>query len=409
MKLLHVIGSMNPDTGGPCQMIRSFAPWFLAQGHSLDVVCLNDRDAAFLKSEPFPAHAVGQGRGGWNYSPGLTPWFKKHLREYDAVILNGLWQFQGYALWRASKTVTYAPPFYIFPHGMLDPWFQKVSVRPLKAARNTVFWKTIQHRIIRDAAGLLFTCEEERRLAQLPFSPYQPRREEVVGLGVPEPPAFDERMKTAFLEKCPGVRGENYFLFLGRIHPKKGVDLLIQGYATLHKKNSGGKPVPKLVIAGPDLDSTYGREMQTLAAQLCPRDTVLWPGMISGDAKWGALFGCDAFVLVSHQENFGIAVVEALACGKPVLISDKINIWREIKDDQAGLISDDTDAGANIIFRQWKSLSPESRTAMQKSARACFENRFGIAPATRRLLAVIDPRAASSKMIDSPTTSMVLP
>lgn len=409
MKLLHVIGSMNPDTGGPCQMIRSFAPWFLAQGHLLEVVCLNNRDAAFLKDEPFPVHAVGQGRGGWNYNPGLTPWFKNHLREFDAVILNGLWQFQGYSLWRASKSVTYAPPYYIFPHGMLDPWFQKLSVRPLKAARNAIFWKTIQHRIIRDAAGMLFTCEEERRLAQLPFSPYQPKREDVVGLGVPEPPEFRPHMTAAFLEKCPGARGEKYFLFLGRIHPKKGVDLLIQGYATLHKKNSSGNPIPKLVIAGPDLDSIYGREMQTLAAEMCPRDSVLWPGMISGDAKWGALFGCMAFVLVSHQENFGIAVVEALACGKPVLISDKINIWREIKNDNAGLVSDDTDAGANIIFRDWTNLPPEAHAAMQKSARASFENHFGIAPAARRLLAVIDKSAVGARGKNRPKLNNVLP
>lgn len=409
MKLLHVIGSMNPDTGGPCQMIRSFAPWFLAQGHLLEVVCLNDRTAPFLKHEPFPVHALGQGRGGWNYSPGLTPWLKKHLREFDAVILNGLWQFQGYSLWQASKSVTYAPPYFIFPHGMLDPWFQKMSVRPVKSARNWFVWKTIQHRIIRDAAGLLFTCEEERRLARLPFSPYRPQREAVVGLGVPEPPAFADRMKTAFLEKCPGVRGEKFFLFLGRIHPKKGVDLLIQGYANLHKKNSSKNSLPKLVIAGPDLDSVYGRELQALAAQMCPRDTVFWPGMISGDAKWGALFGCEAFVLTSHQENFGIAVVEALACGKPVLISNQINIWREIEEDQAGLISDDTDAGANIILREWKKLSPESRAAMQQSARKCFENRFGIAPATRRLLAVIDPPRAIACEASLPKLNPTLP
>jgi glycosyltransferase involved in cell wall biosynthesis len=409
MKLLHVIGSMNPDTGGPCQMIRSFAPWFLEQGHLLEVVCLNDRDAAFLKSEPFPVHALGQGRGGWNHSPGMTPWFKKHLREFDAVILNGLWQFQGYSLWRASTSVTCAPPYFIFPHGMLDPWFQKMSVRPLKAARNWVVWKTIQHRIVRDAAGLLFTCEEERRLARLPFSPYQPQREEVVGLGVPEPPLFDERMKVAFREKCPGVGGENYFLFLGRIHPKKGVDLLIQGYASLHKKTLGGNSIPKLVIAGPDLESTYGREMQQLAAQSCPPNSVFWPGMISGDAKWGALFGCEAFVLTSHQENFGIAVVEALACGKPVLISNQINIWREIKDDQAGLIGDDTIAGANSVFRGWNNLLPESRAAMQKSARSSYENRFGVAPATRRLLAVIDKSSVVSSEGHSPKLNPVWP
>ena len=397
MKLLHIIGSMNPDTGGPCQMIRNFAPWFIAQGHTLEVLCSNDPSSAFLDHEPFRVHALGEGRGRWNYSPAIKPWLEKHLPEFDAVILNGLWQFQGFALWRMAKKIPQSPPYYLFPHGMLDPWFQKISVRPVKAARNWVFWKAIQNRIIRDAAGLLFTCEEERELARLPFSPYEPRREEVVGLGVPEPPEFHPRMTAAFLEKCPGAGAEKYFLFLGRIHPKKGVDLLLKGYAALRKKFPGENSCARLVIAGPDLDSAYGREMQKLAAEICPRNSVFWPGMISGDAKWGALFGCEAFVLISHQENFGIAVVEALACGRPVLISDKINIWREIKNDRAGLVGEDTEAAAKNILGEWAGLPPARRSAMQQSARASFENHFGIAPATRRLLAVIEPSAPAEK------------
>ena len=92
------------------------------------------------------------------------------------------------------------------------------------------------------------------------------------------------------------------------------------------------------MIAGPGLDTAFGREMRQLAESLCPQPSTLtpqpavfFPDMLTGDAKWGALYGCEAFVLPSHQENFGIAVVEALACGKPVLISNQVNIWREIE------------------------------------------------------------------------------
>ena len=395
MKLLHVIGSMNPQTGGPCQMIRSFAPAFIAQGHTLEVVCLDDPGAKYLANESFRIHAVGQGRGAWNHHPALLPWLNEHLREYDAAILNGLWQFQGYALWQASKKPK-SPPYYIFPHGMLDPWFQKLSVRPLKALRNWIFWKTIQHRIVHRAAGLLFTCEEEQRLARLPFRPYHPAKEAVVGLGIPGPPPFQPQMTAAFAEKCPDINGGKYFLFLGRIHPKKGVDLLIKAYASLHLSagTNGHAPIPRLVIAGPDLETAYGQEMQQLARQTCPAGSVLWPGMITGDAKWGALYGAEAFVLISHQENFGIAVVEALACGKPVLISNQINIWREIEEDCAGLVRDDTLQGAQELFRQWKSLSPEDRATMIAATKACYENRFGVAFANQRLLAAVDETAA---------------
>ena len=382
---------MDPQTGGPCQMIRNFAPSFMEQGHILEVVCLNDARADFLGHDPFPVHAVGQGRGAWNYHAGLTPWLRQNLCKYDAAILNGLWQFQGYSLWQASKRPD-APPYFLYPHGMLDPWFQKLSVRPVKAVRNVMMWKTFQHRIIHRAAGLLFTCEEERRLARLPFKPYRPRLESVVGLGVPQPPAPTPRMASAFAEKCPGTKGEKYFLFLGRVHPKKGVDLLIKGYAALCDSVSKAEQakLPRLVIAGPDLETAYGQEMQKLAAQICPSNSVFWPGMLKGDAKWGAIYGCEVFALISHQENFGIAVVEALACGKPVLISSQINIWREIEDDKAGLVRGDTTTGATELFQEWKKLSADKLAAMQQAAKRCYLNHFGPDLATRRLIETIE-------------------
>jgi len=405
MKLLHVIGSMNPQTGGPCQMIRNFAPGFIGLGHTLEVVCLDDPGSKYLADESFRIHAVGQGRGSWNHHPALLPWLNEHLLEYDAVILNGLWQFQGYALWQVSKNPK-APPYYIFPHGMLDPWFQKLSVRPLKALRNWIFWKTIQHRIVQRAAGLLFTCEEEQRLARLPFRPYHPAKEAVVGLGIPEPPKFQPQMTSAFAEKCQGVNGGGYFLFLGRIHPKKGVDLLIKAYAAFQRSGAadGSTKIPKLVIAGPDLETAYGQEMQTLARETCPAGSVLWPGMLTGEAKWGALYRAEAFVLTSHQENFGIAVVEALACGKPVLISNQINIWREIEEDRAGVVRDDTVQGAGELFRQWKSLSPEDRATMITATKACYENRFGVTLANQRLLTVVDQTATRTRVGTVPQT-----
>jgi glycosyltransferase involved in cell wall biosynthesis len=389
MKLLHVIGSMNPSTGGPCQTIRNFAPWFVEQGNMLEVVCLDDSNSGYMTGDAFRIHALGKGRGSWNYHPALLPWLDKNLPRFDAVILNGLWQYQGYALWKAAKNRK-SPPYYIFPHGMLDPWFQKISVRPLKTLRNWVFWKVVQHRIVHEAAGLLFTCEEERRLARLPFRPYSPRQEAVVGLGLPEAPDYHARMKTALVEKCPGINENKYILFLGRIHPKKGVNLLIKAYSGLCR-STGSSTTPKLVIAGPGLETSYGQKIQRLASEICPPDSIFWPGMLAGDAKWGALYHCEASVLPSYQENFGIAVVEALACGKPVLISDQVNIWREIKEGGAAMVEKNSVIGtANLLF-DWVSLSTEAKLEMAARAKLCFQRYFSIESATHKLLAALTP------------------
>jgi len=387
MKLLHVIGSMNPHTGGPCQTIRNFAPSFVERGNTLEVVCLDDPRSEYLARDTFRVHALGQGRGSWNFHPALLPWLNHHLPQYDVAILNGLWQFQGYALWKAAKRPK-APPYYIFPHGMLDPWFQKISVRPLKALRNWVFWKMIQHRVVHDAAGLLFTCEEERRLARLPFRPYSPKQEAVVGLGLPEPPEYRARMKTAFAEKCQGLNGKNYFLFLGRIHSKKGVDLLIKGYAALCRSASSSG-LPNLVIAGPDMETPYGRKVQKLASEICPPNSIFWPGMLTGDAKWGALYACEASVLPSNQENFGIAVVETLSCGRPVLISDQVNIWREIKEGGAALVGKNSVTGTTQLFSDWNSLSAEEKSNMAARAKPSFQRYFSVESATGKLLAAV--------------------
>jgi glycosyltransferase involved in cell wall biosynthesis len=393
MKLLHVIGSMNPHTGGPCQTIHNFAPKFIEQGNTLEVVCLDDPKSDYLVVEKFAIHAVGQGRGSWNYHPALLPWLKSNLKRFDAVILNGLWQYQGYALWQVARQ-SRMPPYYIFPHGMLDPWFQKISVRPLKTLRNWIFWKLIQYRVVQDAAGLLFTCEEERRLARLPFRPYAPKQEAVVGLGLPEPPEYQAGMKSAFLAKCPRLAGKNFILFIGRLHPKKGVDLLIKAYSAVSHSFSNLK-LPNLVIAGPGLETAYGQAMQKLAAESCPPNSVFFPGMLAGDAKWGAIYHCEASILPSHQENFGIAVVETLACGRPVLISDQVNIWREIKDSAAALVENDSVAGTIRLLSGWICLTAEAKSNMAAQAKPCFQRYFSIESAILKSMAALAPATNS--------------
>jgi glycosyltransferase involved in cell wall biosynthesis len=111
--------------------------------------------------------------------------------------------------------------------------------------------------------------------------------------------------------------------------------------------------------------------------------------MISGAIKWGALRAAEVFVLPSHQENFGIAVVEALAAGAPTLISNKVNIWREIEADGAGMASDDTLRGTCELLESYLRFSEAGRLRMRESARECFERRFEITKAAETLRAVL--------------------
>ena len=108
--------------------------------------------------------------------------------------------------------------------------------------------------------------------------------------------------------------------------------------------------------------------------------------MLEGDCKWGAFHSANAFVLPSHQENFGIAVAEALACGLPVLISDKVNIWREIQSDGAGIVAPDSLEGTQHLLQSWVDLPLAQQIQMGGSAVQCFENRFEIHRMAQSLL-----------------------
>ena len=138
-----------------------------------------------------------------------------------------------------------------------------------------------------------------------------------------------------------------------------------------------------MVIAGPGLDSAYGKKMQQLVLESPQlRDAVFFPGMLAGYAKWGAFYSSEAFILPSHQENFGIAVVEAMACGKAVLISNKVNIWREIIDAGAGMVEDDTLQGIESLLSKWLNLSNNEKTIMADKTIKAYKKSFSIVPAS---------------------------
>jgi glycosyltransferase involved in cell wall biosynthesis len=117
---------------------------------------------------------------------------------------------------------------------------------------------------------------------------------------------------------------------------------------------------------------------------------ITWTGMLTGDMKWGAFHAAEIFMLPSHSENFGIVVAEALACSLPVLITDKVNIWREIVQDGAGFAEPDTLVGTVALLERWLGLSADEIYQMRIRARACFEYRFNIQQAAIKLVSVIE-------------------
>jgi glycosyltransferase involved in cell wall biosynthesis len=382
MRLLRSIHTVNPARGGPIESIRQSSAALSRRGHVVEIACLDAPDDPWVREAPVPIHALGPGRGSYGFAPRFSNWIKERRAQFDAVIVHGLWQYSSFGVWRALAGTT--TPYFVFPHGMLDPWFKRTY--PAKHFKKLLYWPWAEYRVLRDAAAVLFTAEAERRLARDSFALYR-CREVVVNYGTAAP-SSPERAQEVFFAAYPQLRDRPFLLFLGRLHEKKGGDLLIKAFIDLRRSNPD--LALSLVMAGPCADDEYLRHLQRLASE--SGEWVLFPGMLTGDKKWGALSAAKAFVLPSHQENFGIAVVEALACGTPVLISNKINIWSEIEMDGAGLVENDDLPGTSRLLARWVALDEDTRAAMQGNARTSFANRFEIERATDSLLAAISGR-----------------
>ena len=387
MRILRVIPSMNPKGGGPCQGIRNAVPEMKKLGIQNDVVCFDEENDTFLEKDPFTVFTLGKSKTPWAYQKKLIPWLQQNAQNYDAIIVHGIWLYHSFASIKAisnyrKKNVS-SPKIYVMPHGMLDPYFQQSKERKFKAYRNNILWSLIENKVINSADGILFTCEEELLLARTTFPNYKPKKEINVGYGIQAPPMYQESMKNTFMATVPQWNQKPFILFLSRIHHKKGVDLLIKAYQKLEKESGH---LPQLIIAGP-VDHPYGKEMQKLAST---SKNILFTGMLSGEAKWGAFYESEVFALPSHQENFGIAVVEALACSIPVLISNKVNIWREIEKENAGIVRKDSFDGATQMLKDYMSKSSDERHLIKENAFKTYQKYFTIKQAARQFIKAIN-------------------
>lgn len=308
--------------------------------------------------------------GGYGFRPGLVAWLRREARRHDAIFVHGLWQYHGAAAWLALSPRD--TPYFLFPHGMLDPWFAGDRRRHWK---KRLYWETVERHVARSARALLFTSAAEMERAPRCFGKRW-RREELVELGISGPPGDEAAQREAFLGRFPALRGRRIILFLGRVDRKKGCDLLAKAFAALNPADC------ELVFAGPCADAAYQKELEG------PR--IHFTGMLEGAEKWGAFRCAEVFALPSHQENFGIAVAEALACGLPALVSTAVDIHGAISAAGAGFAGPDDLEGTRAALARWLDLGPVERDAMKIAAGHCFRSHFQIRETALRMLSLLD-------------------
>lgn len=325
MRILHVIQDLAPASGGPAKACLEMARAVQRLGHEV-AIHTTDRDRDSQAADPGEVvvhyHAT-QLKGPWPVSLPLARALGDAIPRADVVHVHSLYMFHDWVAGTLCRR--HAVPYIVRPHGSLDPYLY-LRRRWRKLPMELLF----QRRVLSRAAAIHYTAEEEMHLAA-PFAQGAPGAVVPLGLepadyGALPPPG---RFRAAY----PAVGGRPIVMFLGRLHAKKGFDILMPAFARLLRAGFDAQ----LVVAGPD----YGmrKRIEALARALSVADRVTFTGMLQGEAKLAALVDADLFVLPSYSENFGIAVIEALACGLPVLISDRVNIWREIVEDGSGRVA----------------------------------------------------------------------
>jgi glycosyltransferase involved in cell wall biosynthesis len=345
MRILQVICSLATRYGGPQFLCAELSRELVRQGHQVSIYT-SDVDGSRHLEVPLDCPVLEQGvevryfrgwtrPGKYMFSPGLWRALRQSVADFDVVHISGVYGFSNSAAayWCRRRGV----PYILFPHGSLDPYLRRRN-RP----RKWFYDKLFLERDYRKASAVLFNSSEEMRLASdwSVFTHSEERNGErqkrfVVygGIGSEWLEDRDAAAGERFLEKYPELRDRRLVVNLGRINFKKGLDILVRSFAQIAR----GREDLRLVLAGPDNEG-YGNRVRRWLAEEDVLGQTTFTGLLEGEDRFAVMRQAEVFALPSYTENFGLAVVEAMASGVPVVISDQVNLWPEVSKAEAGLV-----------------------------------------------------------------------
>lgn len=334
MNVLHVIPGVASRYGGPSHAIIQICAELLNGGIKTVIATTNANGDSVL---PVPLGKIQNYEDiptiffqrnfseAFKYSHRLADWLMVNVANYDLVHIHAVFSHACLSAARACRH--HSIPYIVRTIGNLDPW--SLAQKPL---RKKLFWHSGVKQMLRGAAAIHYTSLAEQQLAE---SALGLQRGVVIPLGVDEALLQPSSAKNPFLDQYPSLRNSPYVLTLCRLHPKKNLETLIELFVRL--SNQPALSGWKFVIAGKG-EPGYAEHLQSVVKAAGGERQVLFVGWLQGEQKRGALRGASLFALPSHQENFGLSVVEAMACGVPVLISQGVNLADEVFAASAGWI-----------------------------------------------------------------------
>lgn len=362
MRVLHVVPSLDRAQGGPSKVVPELAAALVKQGLSVDIATTTGGDEEGIEAEirvgacerVMPVHGFRRQRSGsYAFSWQLREWLRRNVADYDVVHVNGAFSYPPLAASRIARRMK--KPYVISPHGMLDVW----ALRH-KAWKKAPYMKLVERQTLTNAAALHALAANEKSS----FDALRLNAPAFIlpnGIDVEEFAALPAR--EVFEARCPEVRGKKIVLFLGRIDYKKGLDFLIKAYAQVVRAAAQNSSC--LVLAGPDLVGYRATIEELIRAEGIGGD-VVFAGMLSGEVKLAALDAADVFVLPSRSEGFSVAVLESLAAGCPVIITEACNFPQVTKAGVGKVIP----AGVEPLQQALAEMLSDDQRRLAMGARA---------------------------------------
>ncbi len=364
MKILHVIPSLNDQLDGPANAIGKMCVNLKAKGLDITIYTTNLHMINYNQLSGLDLSVFKTCKNNnYCFSLGLWHAINKNIEHYDLIHIHALWVFTTTitAYIARKKNI----PYIVSPHGMLD--YYSVYHDKWKSLKKVLYFSVLDKFNLDNASVIHVTTSDElKRMRHMNIkAPHM-----IQSIGIQKTEFLSLPSKGYFRNKYSFLNGIKVILFLGRIHYKKGLEILLDAYKIVLSKTDKAY----LVIAGPDNEG-YKNILEKKISALNLDGKVLFTGLVGGKDKIEILADADVFCLPSFQENFGIAVAEAMAAGLPVVISDQVNIHAEISQANAGIVTRcDADEVAGAIL---KILNDDSlRAEMGQNARKLVFDKF---------------------------------
>lgn len=324
MRILHVIPDLAPETGGPVTAVLGLAEAQAAMGHQV-CIAASDYGLGSLPHVDKVEFSLFTCRyDTWRWAPELRRHLEAVVREVDIVMVESLWQYPTFIAGRTCRAVNM--PYVVSPNGMLDAWSLSQ-----KAWKKRPYMALIERDTLLGASAIHLTSEGE--LTHSHLNKWQVPKI-VIPLGLHKSKYTELPDGHDFFNRYPELSGKRIVLFLGRLHYKKQPDVVISAFYQACSE----MPDAHLVLAGAG-EQSYLKRLQDLVKSLGIEDRTLFTGILRDNAVKEAYRAASVFVLPSWQENFGLALVEAMAAECPVVVSDQLDLAPDIKQAEAGLIT----------------------------------------------------------------------